>query len=363
MRRLLLWILRDRILLALLILYAILWLASPGLMRGSYKYPDYGVLSLVAALMAGSLFLDASGLLAEAARRIVMRSGRFPFQMFLLAVAIMSIPVLNDAVVFVSVPLALSLADMVGIERGVAAAYTVSAVNIGSSMSPIGNPQNIIITHYYGLSHATYLSVAVKLYLVPLLLLAGMSPRPRGGIGQRIPPPVRVRRKHAILGLTNVATALILDAMGHPVLVLPLTLATLLLDLQVAAGYDLRVLLVLWLAYADLRSLSLLLHLSPLNSVEAYLAAYGLSQIVSNVPATIILLGSSWIPLSLGVNLGGLPFPQSSIANLIALRLSGLNPRRYVRVLAPLSIILFAYGILVSIIVGGGLPHWLPGDG
>ncbi len=348
--RLLLWLLRDRMLLALLILYAILWLASPGLMRESYEYPDYGVLSLVAALMGGSLFLDASGLLAEAARRIVVRGGRFPFQMFLLAVALMSIPVLNDAVVFVSVPLALSLADMVGIERGIAAAYTVSAVNIGSSMSPIGNPQNIIITHYYGLSHAGYLALAVKLYLIPLLLLVGLSPRPRGRVAPCNPPPVRVRRKHAILGLVNVAAALILDIIGRPVLVLPLTIGTLLLDLQVAAGYDFRVLMVLWLAYADLRSLSLLLHLSPLEGVKAYLAAYGLSQLVSNVPATIILLGSSWVPLSLGVNLGGLPLPQSSIANLIALRLSGLNPRRYVRVLAPLSLILFAYGILVSIL-------------
>ena len=56
-----------------------------------------------------------------------------------------------------------------------------------------------------------------------------------------------------------------------------------------------------------------------------YWAAIGASQIVSNVPAAIALAEYSkdWRLIAYGVNIGGFGFMVGSLANLIALRLSG----------------------------------------
>jgi Na+/H+ antiporter NhaD/arsenite permease-like protein len=56
-----------------------------------------------------------------------------------------------------------------------------------------------------------------------------------------------------------------------------------------------------------------------------YVAAIGASQFVSNVPAAIALAEYSkdWSMIAYGVNVGGFGFMVGSLANLIALRLSG----------------------------------------
>jgi Na+/H+ antiporter NhaD/arsenite permease-like protein len=56
-----------------------------------------------------------------------------------------------------------------------------------------------------------------------------------------------------------------------------------------------------------------------------YLAGVGLSQIISNVPAAIALAEYSrdWRVIAYGVNVGGFGFMVGSLANLIALRMSG----------------------------------------
>jgi len=53
------------------------------------------------------------------------------------------------------------------------------------------------------------------------------------------------------------------------------------------------------------------------------LTAVGASQIISNVPAAVLLSGftDSWKPLLQGVNIGGLGTPIASLASLITLKL------------------------------------------
>ena len=59
--------------------------------------------------------------------------------------------------------------------------------------------------------------------------------------------------------------------------------------------------------------------------VHLYFAGIGVSQVVSNVPAAIALTEYSkdWRVIAYGVNVGGFGFMVGSLANLIALRLSG----------------------------------------
>ena len=68
---------------------------------------------------------------------------------------------------------------------------------------------------------------------------------------------------------------------------------------------------------------------------SALLVAAGASQIISNVPAAVLLSGftADWRGLLVGSNLGGLGTPIASLASLISLkvylRTPGARPGRY----------------------------------
>ena len=61
---------------------------------------------------------------------------------------------------------------------------------------------------------------------------------------------------------------------------------------------------------------------------NALLTAVGTSQIISNVPAAVLLSGftDNWQALLAGVNIGGLGTPVASLASLITLKLYLRHP-------------------------------------
>ena len=74
------------------------------------------------------------------------------------------------------------------------------------------------------------------------------------------------------------------------------------------------------------------------SGIAPFYAAVGSSQVISNVPAAVLLSGftNNWTALIVGTNLGGLGTPITSMASLISLKIataSGLvGKRRYLAV-------------------------------
>ncbi|MEO7937976.1 MAG: SLC13 family permease [Burkholderiaceae bacterium] len=214
--------------------------------------------------------------------------------------------------------------------------FEALAVNAGSALTPIGNPQNLFLWHLSNVSFGAFIwhmLPLVVLLLVALLLLTLCTFRPR---------PVQA---HDALKTTALDLPLLGISLG---LYLPFLIATdlhhaggavvavlgvfLVLRPRVLAQLDWGLLLVFVLMFVDLRLLaglpivresmqSLGLH----QQSHLYLAAIGASQLISNVPATIALVEYSrdWRVIAYGVNVGGFGFMVGSLANLIALRLSG----------------------------------------
>ena len=74
--------------------------------------------------------------------------------------------------------------------------------------------------------------------------------------------------------------------------------------------------------------------LSALVGIAPFCAAVGSSQVISNVPAAVLLSGftNNWTALIVGTNLGGLGTPIASMASLISLKIataSGLVGKRH----------------------------------
>jgi Na+/H+ antiporter NhaD/arsenite permease-like protein len=114
--------------------------------------------------------LEESGYLGHLADKVFQRarSMKTLVLFILLVMGLLSALLLNDTLAIIGTPVVLSLANRNRIQPGVLLLSLAFAVTIGSVMSPIGNPQNLLIALNGGLSNPfiTFL----KYLLVPTLL-------------------------------------------------------------------------------------------------------------------------------------------------------------------------------------------------
>lgn len=244
----------------------------------------------------------------------------------------------NDVALFIVVPLTLGMARTAGLAPATLVRLVVFealAVNAGSTLTPIGNPQNLFL---WQLSHTTFTAFSQHMaplvaWLVALLLLL-TAVAFRGRALRRAPPShtaAPIDRPLLCLSLALYAPFLVLTDLRLAGWAVALVLlAMVLLRPRVLVQTDWALLLVFVLMFVDLR---LLAGLAPVRALMAsfdlaqpqtlFLLGIAASQLVSNVPAVIALAEYSrdWRTLANAVNLGGFGLVVGSLANLIALRL------------------------------------------
>jgi Na+/H+ antiporter NhaD/arsenite permease-like protein len=142
-------------------------------------------------------------------------------------------------------------------------------------------------------------------------------------------PLLRVHRKHphygiAALGLTSLFVIILYFFHVLPVIITVIVVFVLLIWTyklkRIFHIFDWK-LFLLFVAIAFGTYAVLLLWSVGIAGLPVLFSAVGLSQVISNVPATFILSGTAdWKLLALGVNIGGSGTLISSIATLIAYR-------------------------------------------
>ncbi len=118
--------------------------------------------------------VSASGILAQVSDYIC-QTARTPDQMLFLFIGLMaaaSAVLMNDTVAIIGTPLALALARRYHIHSRIMLLVLCFALTTGSVPSPIGNPQNLLITTYWHPENP-FLSFASGL-LIPTLLCLGL---------------------------------------------------------------------------------------------------------------------------------------------------------------------------------------------
>ena len=85
--------------------------------------------------------------------------------------AILSMFLTNDIALFIIVPLTLSLQDISDNDYSKMVVFEAIAVNVGSSLTPIGNPQNIFLWNKWGISFFDFIKELAPLILLLSVLL------------------------------------------------------------------------------------------------------------------------------------------------------------------------------------------------
>jgi Na+/H+ antiporter NhaD/arsenite permease-like protein len=300
---------------------------------------DWQTVGALAGLLAITQGVEKSGMLQATAQRLLGRMTDLRSLALLLTAgaAVLSALVTNDVSLFLLVPLTRVLATQADLPLARLVVLQALAVNAGSALTPIGNPQNLYLWHRSGDSFLGFMGMMAPTVAIMLfwLFVAVWVLVPRTAIALRPAgeaPAVQPR----MLTLAGVLFVAFVVALERHWLLAGLGLvfgAFLVFYPRVLKGVDWALLAIIALMFVDLRQLAelpavadLLKHAPIAEGWRAYLAAIVASQFISNVPAAILLDGPvrDLPALAAGVSVGGFGCVLGSLANLIALRLARL---------------------------------------
>ncbi len=329
---------KDGFFLLLLAVLLVLSALSPHLIVSYPALVDWPTIAALTGLLALTKGLELSGALDHAGHWLTARmtSERAVAFCLVLTAALLSMVLTNDVALFVVVPLTLGVCRLTGMPVSRLVILEALAVNAGSALTPIGNPQNLFLWQLSGVSFLEFVVQMLPLVLILMVFLLvltcslfGRHPI-RIGLGEQLAP---LDARLFWCSLILYAPFLLLTDLRHAELAAMIVLLVfLLLRRAVLMRIDWGLLLVFVLMFIDLRLLSGLdIVREAMQSLgleqprHLYLTAIAASQLISNVPAAIALVDYSrdWRVIAYGVNVGGFGLMVGSMANLIALRMCG----------------------------------------
>ena len=306
-------------------------------------YFDLRTLALLYALMVVVSGLRTAGAFARLAHETCARArDTRALGLLLTALSFFSAMLItNDVALLTFVPFAAALMGMAGRQRDLARVVVLqtAAANLGSMLTPVGNPQNLYLYSYYDFTAAAFFRVTFlpwSLSLALLLLLCLGLPRRRSAVYLGQAPEVDVRRIRVCLALLAVCLLAVFRLIGWPVLLLILAAALLAYDRSMLRQADFALLATFAAFFIFAGNLARLEAVDRLLTAalrgREYIAAVLASQVISNVPAALLLSGFTpeGRELLLGVDVGGLGTPIASLASLISLKLYAAVPDAHV---------------------------------
>lgn len=243
-----------------------------------------------------------------------------------------SMIVTNDVALITFVPLALIICKKANISSLKIIIFQTLAANLGSSFTPMGNPQNLYIYSYFNISPKEFFKITTPLVILFLFFLIAINITSNKDNLTFELEKVEISNKKAILYF-SLLFALILLSVFHLIdykLTFILTIfAVYVLDKELFKKVDYSLLLTFIFFFIFIGNIS------SLNSVKSsmsnlldtnigtYFSGILLSQGISNVPATMLLSNftSYYKELLLGVNIGGMGTIIASMASVISYKL------------------------------------------
>lgn len=305
--------------------------------RAYLDYPDYRVLALLFCLMLVIAGLQSIGLFRYLGFRLLggMRSTR---QLGMLLVALCffsSMLITNDVALITFVPFAIMVLKLAGQEEmmiPVVVLQTVAA-NLGSMLTPIGNPQNLYLYSAFELDMGSFLWYMLPLALLSAILL-GAAVFLRGSIPMdiKVMEEIKAPQRGKLLmyiGLFLICLTCVLRILPWQVMLAVMIFAVLCIDRKLFRSVDYFLLLTFMCFFLFIGNVERIPAVSSalrrwIDGSELNMGIV-LSQAISNVPAAILLSGftENVRPLLYGVNIGGLGTLIASLASVISYRCYG----------------------------------------
>lgn len=297
-------------------------------------YIDFRVLCLLLCLMSVVAGLKTIGLFHWLTYQLLHRihSGRALSVMLVLLPFFSSMFVTNDVALIIFIPFTLMFLDQLGCSGSIipVTVFQTIAANLGSMATPVGNPQNLYLYAFYNMSFGGFFSVTLPLTAVSLIVLSAVSlPLLPGKLPERTLERANISStKQLMIYLTLFVLCLltVFKIVSYLLTTAVILTVLLLTDRKLLKEIDYMLLLTFVCFFTVSENLGRVdivrVFLQQLLQSNTLLTAVGTSQVISNVPAAVVLSGftDQWQQLLAGVNIGGLGTPIASLASLITLK-------------------------------------------
>lgn len=322
-----------------------------------FSYIDWRVLTLLFCLMAVVAGLQESGVFKVLAQKLL--SGRKNMRLLCILLVLLpfffSMIITNDVALITFVPFTILVFSVLGNNSKliyVIVLQTVAA-NLGSMMTPVGNPQNLYLYSHYGISSSDFIlsvlpfaAVSLVGILIASCITSGEAIKIDFKSDEKIKEP---RKLIAFLGLLLICLLTVFHVINYILLLCIIVIYLLIFSRKTFAKVDYGLLLTFICFFVFSENMASVTwvqeELTAFMGINGIVASAAVSQVISNVPAAVLLSGftDNWKALLIGTNIGGLGTLIASLASLISFQIyiktDGARPLKYLGIFTIINVI------------------------
>ena len=313
------------------------------------SYIDWRVLGILLSLMIIMSGLKKTGLFDTIGSRLLEKT-KNTRQLALMLVFLcffLSMLITNDVALFTFVPFAMIILKKCRQEKMLIPVLVLQtiAANLGSMLTPIGNPQNLYLYNLSGMGMGEFISTMLPYTLVSGALLFAavficckkepiteVLPEPERGQDERQPVSETEKIRNAVknvvyLTLFVLSLFVVVRVISFEIVLLLVLLIAFYMDRKVLKQVDYYLLLTFvafFIFTGNMGNITIIRDtLQQLVTGRELGIGIIASQAISNVPAALLLSGftTNYRSLLIGVNIGGLGTLIASMASLISYKL------------------------------------------
>lgn len=303
------------------------------------SYIDYRVLALLFCLMTVMEGFKSTGFFAAVAGKLLEKVKTFR-QLYLVLVFLCfftSMWITNDVALLTFVPFTVLVLRMTGLEQEMIPVIVLQtiAANLGSMTTPVGNPQNLYLYSISGMGIGAFLQIMGPLTLISagliflICLIHKDFPIRQGMLGKEIVGVRKAGENQVLAVLFFISLLSVFRILSWQLLLLIVLVSCIGIKafckekyLPLKADFGLLLTFVAFFIFIGNmgRICAVREVLSQVLNGRELLISFLCSQMISNVPAAILLSGftQEYRGLLQGVNIGGLGTLIASLASLIS---------------------------------------------
>lgn len=320
--------LKNEIVFAISLIFAV---ATSLMSAPKIKYIDFKVLAILFNLMVVIAAFEKLKILDKIAVSILTKFNkeRQISLVLIFLTFISSMFITNDVALITLVPLTLIIAKKTGWHPIFTIIFQTLAANLGSSLTPMGNPQNLFLYSFYNISPIEFFKVTLPIILIGVFWLIIINYRLKENEINFKLESVHIKNETQafIFGVLFIFVVFsVFNIVNYKIAFLVTLFIVVFTDKSLLKQVDYILLTTFICFFIIIGNLS---HMPSFtssitkflsSSKNVYFSSILFSQVISNVPSAILLSSftSQWKEVILGVNIGGMGTLIASLASLIS---------------------------------------------
>ncbi|WP_066497852.1 SLC13 family permease [Abyssisolibacter fermentans] len=300
----------------------------------SWDYLNFKVLVLLFNLMIVVAALNKCKVLDKTAITLLQKCTTYKKVSFALVFItfVAAMFVTNDVALITFIPFTIIVGKKANIKILNVVIFQTLAVNIGSSFTPMGNPQNLFIYSHYNMVPSEFLKITLPMVLVGAIFLWILILKEKDNqLDFKVQDIVLVDKYKIFITIILFAIIIlsVFNIVDYKIIFALTVLIILIMDRKLFLKVDYSLLIIFIGFFVFIGNISQIEMVKEFiekifnSSANTYFGSILISQIISNVPATVLISGFTEYSkeLLLAVNIGGMGTLIASLASLISYKL------------------------------------------